>query len=394
MRHAKNTALPVVLLSLCLLSGCWSSINMNELGFVMGVAIDRLPRTGEHDYTVTAQIAKPGLLKASGSAPSDGEEAYVNYTAQGRGVESAAINLSRRVNRKLYTGHNQVLVVSSEVAELGIDTIMDSFLRSSDARLTVLLFVAEERAADVFEVDGELEHLPVLQLKSLAEDQNNYGEIFCADIRSFLTATRSELTAPTAPTVRIAQREGGGEELQLSGMAVFKDAALCTTLTPRQGQAMLMVQGRPERGYLEVVLEDRYVGLRINSSAADIRPEFKGDRLERIAVRIDLGCSVVDTDADVDFLAQQARLQVGAVAAEQVTRQLRETLAHTQRFGADVFGFGELLQRYHPKRAAQLLERWDEAYRALEVTFEVAVEILSSGAVMHPLVTGEAHAGY
>ena len=115
---------------LIMLSGCWSNVEIRELALIIGVAID--VGEGEGEYKLTAQIAKPAALSPDGS--SSGGESFSNITATGIGIQATITAMTAQLDRRLYIGHNEVIVISKEVAQEGVAGVLDYFVRSSESR--------------------------------------------------------------------------------------------------------------------------------------------------------------------------------------------------------------------------------------------------------------------
>ena len=386
MRKAKILVLFAALGGMILLGGCWSSKQFNELAFVMGIAVDESPENPK-EYLVTGQIGKPVLLNGLGGslAPGDGEEAYANYSESGVGLQIPMDRLSEKVERELYTGHNQMVVVGGDVARQGINTILDYFIRSSDGRFNIMLVIAEGSAREILDVRGELERLPVVYLESMIEAQNDMGRVLKADIRSFLSAVLMGTRAPTVPLVGVNEMADGKRELSIRGMAVFGGGSMCETLDAKQSQALLIAMNKAKNSTIEMENEEGYINTVINNSRAATVPVFGDGELRKMRVEIYLGCSIADTNVSFEPLSDEASADVEAQIQETVLMQLNETLAKTQNCGADVFGFGEKLQRFYPRMAAEALTDWNEFYRTLEVEFDIEIEILSSGSILHTI---------
>ena len=377
-------------LAFAMLSGCWSSREINELAFVMGVAID--VGEDENDFEITLQIANPGAKNGSGEGSAgEGESStvFVNFSETGPGIEMPISAISLQCDRKLYTGHNQVIVISRAAAERGISPIIDFFTRSTDGRLTVSLFIAEGAAKDVLSVSGILEPLPSMYLKSLEASQLSFGERSEASMMSFVSAMLSPTAAAIVPIVHIFEDESGMRKLSLSGAAAFYDGRLCMTLSPDMLKSVLSIKDKSVENFFRLHTPDGAATLNISTSSVALSAQFFEDgTLDKISVNLRYGCTIAETNISSDVLSQKTRASLAQAASEYISAQAQDTFEYTQFFGADVYGFGEYLYRNHPKKAKSLLESWRAAYPELNVEFNVSVEILSSGSITQPLAPG------
>ena len=379
----RAAGLAALLLALVLLGGCWGVNEINELAFIMGIAVDAGDTHG--DYRVTVQAARPYLLVSSGGAdgrPQEGGMPYINFTGAGQGIALPLDALSRRMNRRLYTGHNQVLILGREAAEGGVAPILDHFIRAADGRLTVSLFVAEYAAA-VLEAETKLGHIPATHLMGLVTARRGGADIHPATLMTFLAAMLSPTTAPTAPLIAL-EADGASTHMELRGTAVFKGDTLAGTLSADQTRALSLATGTARRDTLALQIGDGSVTLDILGTAARTRPVLENGALG-IEVHISTECAVADTHRVRDLLSPALRQEIATAAEARLTALLEDTLSLSRTLGADIFGFGEALHRGFPRESAALLADWDAAYAALPVRFSVDIEVSSTGALLEPL---------
>lgn len=384
MKKGKLTALCAMILIFSLLSGCWSSVEINEHAFVMGIAVDA--GGAKDELEITVQVAKPAAMN---SRAQNGEKEYANFSSTGTGIDVPLHNLELQVDQQLYAGHNQAIVISREVAEQGISSILDFFIRSSDGRFTVPLFIAEESAKDILDVKGELESMPALYIKSLVQSQTGYHAMAEATVRTFLSDMLSKTSAAIIPMIKIIDEDTENPKVELSGAAVFKNGLMCMELDTQQARALLLIQNQAQGGIFTVEAFDNYVTLSISDSTTDINPVFNDGALDKIIVDIHMGCSVTDTAANVDILSEDIRNEIKNAAEKYITGFQIKTFEYTQEYSADIYGFGQKLYRYYPKQAESLLNNWDEEYPKLNVEFRVNIDIQGTGAIINPLVPGD-----
>ena len=368
-----------------LLSGCRSSNEINSMSLVMGIAIDK--GRGEREYEVTAQIAQVsghsgGGEEAGGAAV--GDEAFLNITTKGLGVSAAMIEISRMINRKLYTGHIQVVVIGREVAEDGIDPILNYFIGSADGRLSTTLLIADKKAKTLFEGKSSVNHSPASNLAGLVDAHVKAGELSEPTMLSFLDDMIGGLTAPKIPIVEPVKDENGGEFAEITGAAVFDGTKLKDVMTIRQSRAVFAVRNRISGGYQKIIRDGRYLTLRIEKASSHLSATVV-DGKPSMTVTIRREYSVDDSTWDIDYLNDDERKKAEALSKEKSLELLCDTLAWARARGLDVFAFGEYLYRHNNRETGELLRNWREAFAKLEVEFEVEVTILGTGAILKNL---------
>lgn len=110
----------IIVLVLCLfLTGCYNYKELNKIAIVSSISIDKK----DNNYLVSAQVLNVKPKDDNNSSN------VIVYEEEGKTIEEALRNITKKSNKKLYGGHLSKLVISEEVAKDGIIDIVDLFQR-------------------------------------------------------------------------------------------------------------------------------------------------------------------------------------------------------------------------------------------------------------------------
>jgi Ger(x)C family germination protein len=145
-----------------LIAGCWDRKEMENRGYVLGIAIDYatpapkgqydLPHVteeaGQRKYRVTFEM--PKFPKHAGEeTPATGAEQHYIFTGEGESLFA----IYRAINAKSYFGpffeDAQILVISEAVARDGIGDLLDFFSRNPGMRRQIRLLITPGRAENI-----------------------------------------------------------------------------------------------------------------------------------------------------------------------------------------------------------------------------------------------------
>lgn len=172
---------------LCLVfltTGCWDRVEIENRGFVIGVAIDAAKEKqaketeekeapskpkGKQRFVATHQFVVPGALKGQGGGGGQqgggqGGDAFLNLSSEGNTMFEIARTFATRTSRSPYLEHLKIIIVSEELAKKGqFAHVLDFFLRNHEMRRTTKIMIAKGgEARKVLEVTPKNEKLPVL----------------------------------------------------------------------------------------------------------------------------------------------------------------------------------------------------------------------------------------
>ena len=199
----KSHGLLCLLLVISLLSGCLGREEIDDLAMVMSVGIDK---DNNGKVLVTTQVARPA--DARGNAGAGGGTGEPIWTAVGEGntIFEGIRNLARFASRRVYWGHNMVIVMSEEVARDGIVDIIDFFTRNNELRMRTWIVVAEGKANEIISTKTGLEVIPGNSIDLLFRFSPIIAEAPKSNVMSLAAGYVGEHVEPYLATVRLKAR--------------------------------------------------------------------------------------------------------------------------------------------------------------------------------------------
>lgn len=126
-----------------LVSGCWDRRELDDIGIVVAVGLDKDSRTNE--YMVTLQIVRTSVLQTMGGVKN--EDPIEIFSVKDKTLLSAIRLASKQFDRKPFFAHNNVIVISEELAKEDIIPLIDVFRRGSESRDLTWIYIAKGTTA-------------------------------------------------------------------------------------------------------------------------------------------------------------------------------------------------------------------------------------------------------
>ena len=160
----------IIILVLCLLlTGCYNYKELNKIAIVSSISIDKK----DNNYLVGAQVLNVKPKDDNNSSN------VIVYEEEGKTIEEALRNITKKSNKKLYGGHLSKLVISEEVAKDGIIDIVDLFQRLPEIKDEFTITIVKGIEANkVIKIMTSPESIPADFVKNVIES---------ADVDSALT---------------------------------------------------------------------------------------------------------------------------------------------------------------------------------------------------------------
>ncbi|MCC2686777.1 MAG: germination protein Ger(x)C family [Paenibacillaceae bacterium] len=409
-RIVKRSLTVGLLLLTPLLSGCWDRLEIEDRAVILAIAIDKATKEdilkledkpgggnitsiGENtqnsplgNIKVTVQIAVPGRIPlgpgGGTGGPSKPEQKPVwIMSITGQTINEALVKLQQRMADRLFFGHLRVIVVSEEVAKLGIADFNDFFRRQPQIRRTVWMTVSDGMAEQFLTVMPQLERVPTLYLQGTLEHGVKLGKIPNDFVGVFWSATSAKGQQGYLPYVRLTSKDS----YEVAGLAYFLGDRMVGTTSPLEVGYFMGIKSLNPGGYSvllnmpeaksTVMFHATHRNAKIKMNIVDGIPHFtiniqlEGDLSEKSNEKVNFN---IETIKEL-----QSQLEKGAMQG------YKNLIKKTQEKGSDIFGFGEIVRARQPaywKRNIRTKENWIKMYKQVTYEFNLNMRIRRIGA--------------
>ncbi len=368
-----------------LLAGCWNYRELEQLGIVTGIGIDRGKSWGT--VILTAQIIKPTAVQSGGESGKGGSgqsAPVIVKSIDGASPFDAARNFLKETSRRLYFPHSQIIVFGREQAEQGVKHIVDFFIRDNEPRPTTQVLIAKGNAAEILKSPGEIEKVSAYEIASMLRIQRSLSQNATVNLQEFLSSLISKTTAAVAPMIEI-NPERSQNRFRLCGSAVFKEDRLIGELTEHETRGLLWVKGKVRSGVIVVRAPGGKASFEIMRSSVKIKAKINNGQ-PLIELRIsevgNLDCQM----SEADLSKPEMLRKLAQCKATVIRNEIEAAIAKAKRFNADIFGFGEVFHREDPNLWRKIEPRWQTLFPQLRVTMDIRSTIPLVGLTFKPIV--------
>jgi spore germination protein len=371
----KKGLLVIIASIMLLLTGCWDRVEIEERGFVIGVAID-VPKEeeveekaeqeednkpkGKQRFLVTYQFVIPGMLGGSGSGGGAGGngDAFVNITSEGDTLFEITREMATRASRTPYFGHIKIIIVSEEVARSKhFANVMDFFLRDHEMRRGTQVMVAKGEAKKVIEAKPKVEKLPVMYIQSVAENNHKTSRMIAPT--KIGEVHESLLSRSSYVLQRIVASE---TEVKIAGSAVFHghNNVMVGWLGEEETEGLNFLKGELEGGLLKIQLEDNLVSYEIKGMKRKIKVDTRDKENLKFNITIAAEGNIPEALETASWLNDEVIKNVQKKVGEEMERITNDTIDKLHdEFKVDAIGLGKYLSKNEPKLWETIENDWD-----------------------------------
>jgi spore germination protein KC len=395
MRKRMTVCIILVLLSLTIV-GCWDRKELNNISFVLGIGIDKSEKK-EEGFRSTFQIVNAGEVATGGGkgGGGGGKTPITSYSETGVTVFETIRKATKTIPRKIFWGHNQVLVIGEDMAREGIADLFDLFERDHEIRTDFYVLVARDgKASDILQTMTSLEKIPANKIRGQVEaNESAFGTSYGISALDFIKAFSAEGRQPVAASIKIIGdiEAGNGKEniekieqpskLELDSMAAFKEGKLVGFLTPNESRGFAWSQDKVKNTVVNVSCKKKgYIVMEIIRSSTEMKAEMKKGRPQML-IKVKQEANVAEVAcSEIDVSKKEAIPPLEKGTEDHIKQEIEDVVKKVQQeLKTDIFGFGELVNKADPAYWEQHKEDWDELFVNVPVKVEVDTHIRREG---------------
>ncbi|WP_099205258.1 Ger(x)C family spore germination protein [Scatolibacter rhodanostii] len=371
---------------LLLLSGCWDNHELDTLFIVTGIGLDKSEENNE-DMNIALQIGKPHS-ESGGSEESGASSATIIMETKAKTMLEGLNELNRNSSRTMLLPHNQVLILGEDLAKEGIESRIDWFLRSQEARLEVLIMVAEGEAKEVLSAQLQQDQISGMYISRMMQDLSRISDNYEFRMFDFMSRLRDETSSPMAPIISVTG-EDDKKGLKIDGLAVFKNDKMIGQLTADEMISYIWSMGSVKRCNITSEHEKGSAVFNIEKLNTKRKMEIKSDGNLKVVFEVDANVEIGELSGFDGLQGQELAATLSQVAEDSIQQRMQDTFKKAQSLNADIYEFGVSMKRRHPDEWEKMKENWDEVFSHIELDIQVKVKLPTTGKIVEPLEIGE-----
>ncbi len=394
MKLQRVLLLFIILISL-LLNGCTAGREINTLGIVISVGIDK----SASGYMVTYQVLNPRAIAAT--KPTN-EAPIFSYTETGKDLFEIKRKMTEESPRKMYHSHLRTVVLSEEVAKEGIKGILDFFTRGHEYRTDFYFLIARDTTAkNILNTISPLESVSGLELfHSLETSERAWAPTKTIKVYELVNALNSKGNNPVLTGVASHEADGSSNSLdalkqsdppkiKLAGLGAFKKDKLAGWLTEDESKGYSYITGNVKSTAGYILYHQNRITFEVTKSDSKVKAYILNGK-PAINVKLNLETDISASTGSIDLTNEATIDKLRILIAERIKNLCYGALNRTKNdLGTDIFGFGEEIHKKYPKLWKNLSEDWNNEFVKLPVNINVKADINGLGENTRSVVLSE-----
>jgi spore germination protein KC len=376
------------------LTGCWDRRELNDLGIVVAIGLDKDTETG--NILLTSQIVRPALLEKNSSGGN--ESPYEIVITSGVTIFEAIRNTVKEFDRRSFFSHVKVIVVNEDIAREGLNDVIDFISRSHEIRKSSWLIVSSgSKAQDILGIKHGIEKLQANYIQGIIKREKISPNATTSSVMDFIKKMPGEVIHPVTGVFKIIDvksipPEGTGSQqkqgLTLTGSAVFKKDKLVGFLNEEEALGLNILSGNKKDVPIHVPSpqnKTKDICIDINKIKPSIKPVIEGNKISfNIVIKAEGNITEVQDNFDISNLTNFERVNVEF--SQYIEDKVKITLKKIQGdLKVDAVGFGNSLQQKYPKYWNGIKGQWDTIFPKVSFIITIDSSLKRTGLSLKPI---------
>lgn len=364
MRSFKILSL-LIAVAVCF-SGCMSSTHLKDLMVVEGIGIDK----DSDSINICVQTLKADNLSA-GRAPS--QNMTFNTDETGKTIFDAISNLSNNLSKKVFFGHNKLIVFSSEICKSDLKTHLDYLLRSTESRVDVALCIAKDKAKDVIESNENESHVPSENIATLLKNGQDAGTSAYVTVNEVLNLHSDKTSDYYLPVVEKSENR---DNVTTTGLGLFCDGALVYITDGDETMGLLMIRDKIDTCSLELK-DERLgkIGVELYNQNVKNSTYIKNGN---VVFKTQLTCEVMINEIEKGLVSELNADVIDTICKEveeKISSLCQKAFKACQYNDSDCVRVGEYLAKDCPSSYDTLSDEWNMYFKTVEYEPHISVSL-------------------
>jgi spore germination protein KC len=357
-------------------------VELNDVALIRGIGLDQKE---DNRIEVTAEIAIPQIQSGSeGGGGSGGGGQTLIRTGQGVTIADALEQLTKRIPRKVFWGHSEVIVIGEKLAQEGIRDQIDFFIRHPEPRLRSYVFITKGNAKDVIALQPPLEKSSSEVLRELAISE----VLMNVTLIELIQMLKGDVAA--LPMIGQLPPEEGQDPLQtiayINRTAVFKQDKMMGSIDDQVTRGVLWLRDEIKEANITVKPEEAngYIAMTLIRANTELIPKIKDGKWE-MTVKAVTEDDVILNESNLKLEDPKNTKVLEKALEKEIEERLKVTIDQVQKeMEIDIFGFAHAFEQKYPKKWNEVKDDWEEIFPEVEVTFDIKAHVLRTGAGSAP----------
>lgn len=378
----------IIFLFCFFLTGCWNYRELSDLSISTGMSIDK---EGD-EYRVGMLVSNAKSIEGSSK---EGESQTIVLDAKGKTILEALKNIELANPKELYIRHLLVVVISEEVAEEGLENILDYLLRDPQSRKMFYIILSRDcKAKDTLKILSPLEAFPSQSISTNIEETFRLQATMTkVTYNSFLGDLLEPGKDPYVNSVLIegSVKEGEKEDnlkqsepdaiIKMGTVGIFRQDKLLGFTTKDENRGLNLLTGNIGIMYTVFDYNEKPISITLPKVKTETKIKTKNNK-PVVEVSIKAVGNINEINSNTNLEDPKVIKDIEKATAKELQKYTDDAIKMAKKYQSDVFGYGSMIHKSNPKYWKTVEKDWNSnEFLNLEINVKIKVTLENKGSL-------------
>ncbi|MEA4825494.1 MAG: Ger(x)C family spore germination protein [Clostridium sp.] len=375
-----------LILSCCILTGCWDKIEIDRKAFVSTIAVDigenirdeekfkevkpNEPIKSEEFKKLNISFGFPDISELGPQKSGTAKEQFIKVKAFS--MQDALTELAAKTSRSVHTGHVQLLMLSDEVLEYPetVKEFLDYFDRQPKVNRTMDVVVAKGKAENYTKGKPVLEKNIEAYITGVMNDSSKNSSILPIKLNEVLMKLYGGGTC-TIPTIEFSKEKP--DEIVFSGLSIIKDYKMVRPLSPSEMGSLYILKGTIKGGKETIFRDGHPLEFEIRELKRKLKlTDDKNLNKLKFKIDIDIEGQINSYYMEKDIFTEKELKEIQDNLNDVIEKKCEKLARMSQEeYSTDIIGLKDYLEKFKPDIYKKVKDNWNQVYKNAEVDVNV-----------------------
>lgn len=353
-----------LVISVLICSGCWDALAISDRDICTTAILDKKGGL----YFFYAEIQQLRGSQAAEQGNTSGAGKTVNVKGSGSSMAEARYDLDNKLNKPIFLGAVQALLITRSMAEEGIEEYFYRLRDTQEYRKTVHMAVISASPEELLGITPENAESIGFAIEQTIETEIELGRLVEISLEDALQKMYSKNRCYLLNELDI---EDG--HLFVSGVSIFHGGKCIGSIEGDRCRGISYISEdmskKPRLPYI-VQFNNSQITIEAECIKRNIKAEYGNGR---ISFTLDMGFNGIELyPSTTSPITSEDEARIGQILSDLILEDLTNVIEASQKeFKSDYFGFSEYFRIKYPNEFEGM--NWDDEF--LEADFNINVEV-------------------
>jgi spore germination protein KC len=346
-------------------AGCFDALDINSQALITAVSLEK-----ENDeYVFYVELPNLSMSQSGQEGGGASKEQYRVVRGSGKTLAQARQDLNYKNDKPLFLGTVRVLILTQNVAEVGIEEYMHRMQNDVQYRKAINVITTRVSPKDLLSATPENNVSVGFSIEDTINTLENAGQKIAHTTSDILEYLASD-TCFVLPNFDLEN-----DKISCTGYIIIHEGKYCGFIPEVESKGLVWLLGEQAKWTYVIPYEDYEVTVEAKLIKREIKPTYANEKLT-LDLEFAFDSDIMYLSKDVSF-GDAAQKQVNEALQNMILQDITDTIKKSKQVGCEYLGFKDFFRISYPDKIRSI--DWQQTYLDSSINVTVKSKLKPGG---------------